>query len=296
MQIFRHVTANGVYLERFPFMRELSMEAYLVENERVLTLNDTFKDVEIRETELTLKQGRSSQDTDGRIDILATYAEEYIAVVELKIGELVESHLTQLEDYLKTKDQILTQYPNILNKSVSPKPKWIGVLVGSSIESNLGAKLENGYLTESEIPIAALTIERFRGKDGSIYVATDTYFNDKSSTRDTQKYKFEGVEYGKGRLVLEVVKRHVESHPDITYDVLEHAFPRTCQGAYGVFSTVDKANEIYAVSGRKRNFLNPDELIQLYGSRIAICSQWGIGNIDNFIRRAKELGYRMDSQ
>ena len=59
MRILKHLTANDVYLEPFPLKRELSMEAYLVENERVLQLdNDTFGSVEIVETELTMKQGR----------------------------------------------------------------------------------------------------------------------------------------------------------------------------------------------------------------------------------------------
>jgi len=68
MQIFRHLTINDVQLEEFPFKRELSMEAYLIENEGVLSLDtDTFNNVDIVEAELTLKQGRKSLDTDGRI-------------------------------------------------------------------------------------------------------------------------------------------------------------------------------------------------------------------------------------
>ena len=106
MQIFRHLTINDVQLEEFPFKRELSMEAYLIENEGVLSLDaDTFNNVEIVEAELTLKQGRSSKDTDGRIDILATYSQEYISIIELKLGQLEEVHLQQLEDYLKKKNR-----------------------------------------------------------------------------------------------------------------------------------------------------------------------------------------------
>jgi RecB family endonuclease NucS len=125
MQIFRHLTINDVQLEEFPFKRELSMEAYLIENEGVLSLDaDTFNNVDIVEAELTLKQGRKSKDTDGRIDILATYSQEYIAVIELKLGQLEEIHLKQLEDYLAEKNQILEQYPDILNQEVSPIPNW----------------------------------------------------------------------------------------------------------------------------------------------------------------------------
>jgi hypothetical protein len=83
-------------------------------------------------------------------------------VVELKLGQLEYMHLKQLEDYLEQKSQILYQFPNILNKELAPSPKWIGVLVGSSINSELASMIGKGYLTSSGILIAALTIQRFR--------------------------------------------------------------------------------------------------------------------------------------
>ena len=135
MRIYRHLTANDVRLEPFPFRRELSMEAYLIENESVLALDkDTFSAVEVVEAELSLKDGRKTKDSDGRIDILATYSQEYIAIIELKLGQLEESHLLQMGDYLKQRDQIAKKYPGILSAEAAPTPKWIGVLVGTTIE------------------------------------------------------------------------------------------------------------------------------------------------------------------
>jgi hypothetical protein len=292
VQLFKHLTANDVHLEPFPFKRELSMEAYLVENERVLSLDsDTFSNVEIVEAELTLKQGRKSKDTDGRIDILATYSQEYIAVVELKIGQLDLIHLEQLEDYLQQKQQILEQYPDILNNESALFVKWIGVLVGTSIDSVLASKLSSGYVTQSGIQIAALTVQRFRGTDGSVYVTTDTYFNGAISRRDTSKYEFDGAVYGKGRLVLGIIKRHVESNPEISFAELEKAFPQSCQGSVGVFTTIEKANEIKTTTERKRHFLNADEVIKLLDSTIAISDQWNPVNIDRFIQQAVKNGY-----
>lgn len=292
MQIFRHFTANDVQLEAFPFKRELSMEAYLVENEGVLSLDsDTFSNVEIIETELSLKQGRKSKDTDGRIDILATYSQEYIAIVELKLGQLEKSHLEQLEDYLTTgKDQILKQYPDILDADIISSPKWIGVLIGSSIEAELASQLVNGYSTTSGIQIAALTIQRFRSKEGNVYITTDTYFGGKTSSKDTSKYLLNGVKLGKGRLVLEVIKQHITSNPNISYSELEKIFPKTCQGSSGVFATAEIANEKYSTSGRKRHFIEPQELIKLSDCTIAVSNRWGIKNIGKFIKRAKEIG------
>ncbi len=293
-KILRHFTANDEQLEPFNFKRELSMESYLVENEGVLGLdNDVFASVsiEIIEEELTLKQGRSSKDTDGRIDILATYSGEYIAVIELKLGQLESIHLEQLEDYLKQKHQILEQYPDIINQEASSIPKWIGVLVGSSISPDLASKISNGYLTPDGISIAALTIQRFRSSRGNVYVTTDTYFKNNASSRDTTKYKFNGEEYGKGRLVLAVMHHHIELNSDLTFAELNKQFPKRFQGSKGVFTLSSNANEIYTETGRKRHFIAPDELIELSDSTIAVCTQWGVKNIDRFISRAQEFGY-----
>lgn len=295
-KILRHFTANDEQLEPFNFKRELSMESYLVENEGVLGLdNDVFASdsIEIIEEELTLKQGRSSKDTDGRIDILATYSGEYIAVIELKLGQLESIHLEQLEDYLRQKHQILEQYPDIINQEASSTPKWIGVLVGSSISPDLASKISNGYLTPEGISVAALTIQRFRSSRGNVYVTTDTYFKNNTSSRDTTKYKFNGEEYGKGRLVLAVMHHHIELNSDLTFAELNKQFPKRFQGSKGVFTLSSNANEIYTETGRKRHFIAPDELIELSDSTIAVCTQWGVKNIDKFITRAKEFGYEI---
>lgn len=295
MRVYRHLTANDIRLEPFPFKRELSMEAYLIDNEGVLALDDdVFTNIEIVDVELSLKQGQKSKDSDGRIDILATYSQEYIAIVELKLGQLELFHLRQIEDYLLERAQLLTQYPNILSADSVPNPKWIGVLIGASIESTLAEKLRQGYLTNQGIPIAALTIQRFRGSDGSVLVTTDSYFR-RPASKDTTQYLFEGKKLGKGRLVLAVVKRHVEMNPAITFAELEKAFPKSCQGSAGVVATADQANHIYSTSGRKRHFLDPEDLIQLQYVTAVVSSQWGTGNIDRFLRRSTELGYKVQA-
>jgi hypothetical protein len=289
MQIFTHLTANDVQLRPFPFKRELSMEAYIIENEGVLALDrDTFSDVEIIEDELTLKQGGKSQVGDGRIDILATYSQEYIAIVELKLGELRDVHLTQLENYLKQKEQILVKYPDI----IPDLPKWIGVLVGSSIDSSLANKIINGYQTSEGTPIAALTMQRFRSEDGNIFIATDTYFKNISQGKDLSKYNFNGKKLGKSRLVLEVIKSYVDSHPNISYADLERKFPKSCQGKRGVFTTLELAQH-EAEEKRVRHFLKPEEIVQLADAQIAVTTQWGIGNINHFIRQAEKLDYEI---
>jgi len=293
MQIYHHFSVNNIALEPFPFARELSMAAYFVENQKVLRLdNDDFSTVEIIESELALKEGRQSKATDGRIDLLAAYSEEYIAVIELKIGCLNQGHLQQLEDYLSQKNQILELCSDVLPDGFCSSPRWIGILVGTSISPDLATKISNGYMTcKGKIPVAALTLQRFRGSDGNIFVITETYFKAPAAPKDMSKYEFEGHQLGKGRLVHAVIKKHVEKNPNITYAQLAANFPKICQGTSGVFSTYEYATEIFNSSGRRRHFLESDDLIKLSDSTIAVCNQWGIRNINNFINRANQLDF-----
>jgi hypothetical protein len=82
------------------------MEAYLIENEEILALdNDNFTEAAVLDEEIALKKGR--RDRDGRIDILTSYGAEYISIIELKLNQINESTLNQLESYLDQKEQIL---------------------------------------------------------------------------------------------------------------------------------------------------------------------------------------------
>lgn len=289
MRYYRHITANDVQLDPFPFKRELSMEAYLIDNENVLALDDdTFSNVEIVGAEISLKE--TSANGDGRLDILATYSQEYAAIIELKIGQINKESLKQLEGYLKQRQQLLTEKYKFFDKETMKNPKWIGVLVGSDIDENLASKIREGhYSLDCKIPIAALTIKRYRGSDGSIIVTTDTYFNTPKD-KDNTKYKLNGRIYGKGRLVHAAIKAHIESDPDITYAMLQHRFPDKLQGSSGVIRTLSEAEKIRSDTGYKRHFMNADEIIQLNDGPIAVSSQWGKDNIDGFINQAVSLG------
>lgn len=292
MRIYRHITVNGVQLETFPVKRELSMEAYLIDNEQVLALDDdVFGNVEVIAAEVPLERVRKNKDGEGRIDILASYSDQYVAIVELKLGEVDRAALDQLEEYLSEKAQLVSTYKDTFGADSSPNPKWIGVLVGSSIAPDFAKLFRDGYQTVVDrIPVAALTLQRFRGWEGSVLVTTDSYFK-LPGAKDLTKYLCDGKTLGKGRLVLVVVKRYVASHPEITFAQLEKAFPKSVQGALGVVSTLDQANDIYARDERRRHFLNPGDLMELRDGPAAVCSQRGIGNIDAFIERAAELGF-----
>jgi hypothetical protein len=153
MYIHKHISANNVVVDSFPFQREIAMEAYLIENPSVLSMEtDGFNEVDILKCEVSLLDGRIDRNTDGRIDILAKYGTDYLAIVELKMGEITETHLKQLESYLIEKNQILERFPDIWEKSVSSEnPKWIGIMIGATINPELMLKIRNGYYFNYEI-------------------------------------------------------------------------------------------------------------------------------------------------
>ncbi|NOQ24594.1 MAG: hypothetical protein GQ564_04455 [Bacteroidales bacterium] len=283
MEIFKQITANNIELKEYPFLKELAMEAYLIENEDILKLdNENFADIVVLDAEIALKGGRKTSKRDGRIDILAKYGMDYLSIVELKIGEINEEALKQLEDYLKVSDTIIQKHPDFWTENEN-SPNWIGVLVGTSISSSLQEKLQNGYTTESGIPIAGMTIRRFKGQQSEIFVITDTYFKYNYTSRDFSKFEFKDSIYNKSRLVNKVIKEYVEQNPTIIYAELEAKFPQYLQGSHGVFSTYENAKEIFDRTGHKRYYIKPNEIIKLSDSTISTCTQWGFGNIEKFI-------------
>jgi len=111
----------------------------------------------------------------------------------------------------------------------------------------------------------------------------------KVSGKDYSTYLFDGQKFGKGRLVLAVVKKYVADHPGISFDALQGAFsdPRI-----KVLATVADAEEVLNRTNRRRHFL--DDIITLGETRIAVSSEWGAGNIGAFIELAGRLGYSVE--
>lgn len=136
-------------------------------------------------------------------------------------------------------------------------------------------------------PVKYLNIDAPQAREQSVL--------NQAKPKDTTKYQFEGKTLGKGRLVLEVVRRHCQNNPTITFAELEKAFPKDCQGSAGVFTQSDEANQIFAETGRKRHFIDPDEIVSIADSQIAVSSQWGAGNIGKFIQQARSLGHEISS-
>lgn len=109
--------------------------------------------------------------------------------------------------------------------------------------------------------------------------------------KDYSKYYFNDVEYGKGRLVLAVVTDFVSSNPGMTINKLKNIFPKYIQGSIGVLNELQYVQNKYEGKNHQRHFLKPYELIRLKDCTVAVSTEWSMGNIDNFIRHAKMIGY-----
>lgn len=113
----------------------------------------------------------------------------------------------------------------------------------------------------------------------------------RQSNKDFSKYKFNGNEFGKGRLVLEVVAYYCKNNTDVNALNLKNKFPKDLQPRLDIvilFSEFDNNPNLMI-----RYFTKENEIITLNnGEKVVVCNQWGVGNIDNFINYAKkELGY-----
>ena len=110
--------------------------------------------------------------------------------------------------------------------------------------------------------------------------------------RDYTKFKFNGKELTKRRLVLEVVRQYVADNPNVTFEQLEIVFPKQLQGSLGVFLPKADAIERAEKTGHRRHFIKDSEIIRLGDSEIAVCTQWGSNNIPRAIDVFKKLGYQ----
>ena len=108
--------------------------------------------------------------------------------------------------------------------------------------------------------------------------------------RNTTKFKFNGEEYGKSRLVLAIVKAYVLENQKVTFTKLKEVFPDELQPRYGMFEEVSKAKA--TSTDRERYFLKSEELIKLGDKKvIAVCSQFDINNLP--LKHFKSLGFKI---
>lgn len=114
--------------------------------------------------------------------------------------------------------------------------------------------------------------------------------SDGVSNRDKTKYMFEGKVYPKNRLVLAIITKYVQTN-NPTYSQLCTCFDKSLQGSLSVVETFENASKIS--DAKKRYFMN--NILELCdGTKVVVCTQWGIFNITRFIKQANALGFEID--
>lgn len=129
-------------------------------------------------------------------------------------------------------------------------------------------------------------------KISSEVISKETFIEERPVQRDKTRYMFNGNVYLKNKLVLAVIKDYVSKNQAITCNELKMVFDKSLQGSIGVveYEIIAKQRKDYQV----RFFEKEDEILRLVDGNMLVCSQWGILNISNFIKRAEQLGYKIE--
>lgn len=156
------------------------------------------------------------------------------------------------------------------------------------VPENLYARLEKhaqGF--DSPANVIEKLINYYEGLEIQIPEPTD--INSSRKKRDTTKYSFNNNSYGKSKVVLAVIKDYVKCNPEVTYDAMLTAFPKQLQGSTGVFNELKATEEKFKKSVHKLHFMQ--DIINLKDCDIVVSTEWGISNINNFLKEVERFGY-----
>lgn len=296
MKIYKQLKANNITLKKRNFERELLLEAFLIQNEEILAIEglDTENAPEVTSFEHTVKKGEGS-DSNGRIDLIIKY-DNTIGIAELKKEEVNHETINQLNDYIGAANiqRIISELRVVSGNAemFEDDAPRLGIVIGTSIDSKLANEIVNDEPApwrKEGVEYAAIVINRYESEElyGTVFTTTETYFKS-SKARDLSKYTINGdktLKLGKGRLVQHIVRELAKTR---SLSQMNEALPKNLQGSKGVFVREEMAIEQLNVSkdNRPRFFMdeNKDDIIELIdGTKICVCSQWGISNISKFI-------------
>ncbi len=181
------------------------------------------------------------------------------------------------------------------NKPAITKATKIGGLTLTNVIKRL--RKEGKLIEEGEGPDLKLSISAEAEATTSAPVA-ETPAEDEQTTskpgRSLQKYIFQGEQYGKGPLVLAVVKHYLKENPKATLKQLqENIFPNSLMHRFGIVADLKIAESFGA---RPRFFLREDQIITLGDkkTKVVVCNQFTFDNLQPFLKHIKSnLGLKV---
>jgi hypothetical protein len=113
--------------------------------------------------------------------------------------------------------------------------------------------------------------------------------------KDNSKYSIDGDgAHCKRQLPFEVINKYISNNNGVSDEELRELFPDKLQGAWGVIKTEEEIKRDKRKYPRKRYLNKP---IEHNGSKLWICGEWGIGNINNFIdhvNKTENIGIKIE--
>jgi len=114
--------------------------------------------------------------------------------------------------------------------------------------------------------------------------------------RDKTKRSFNGVEYGKGRLVLAVVREYAREHPDSGFVEIRAVFPDSLQQQQSPQFSSDGqcvVKKLSDVTDSRRFHMDQSDQIVCSGGTLVVSREWNIVNIEHFLAKARGLGFHI---
>ena len=138
--------------------------------------------------------------------------------------------------------------------------------------------------TEPETPVAENNLKEKAAKNVGAVIAS-------KGKRDFSKFKFQGKEYNKSRLVMAVLAKYAEDH-NPSLSELKTAFPdeEIKPYGYGLFRLAAEAKKVND-EGRQRFFCKETELIKIKYGKIASTNQITSDLLIRFLTVAKKHKY-----
>jgi hypothetical protein len=283
MNIHQELSVNTLGTTFEKFSAEFYLEGLVLLNQKLLSVNNG----ELSTPTIITNQHILSNRT--RVDLLLKY-ENLVGVVELKNIELTNESFKQINKYLSFKEEILQskEVLYVFDENEKSTPEGIfGVLCGNSIDEATLIKIQEHNKKHDSIKIFVVLIKKYRTDNDQFFITSncinfkeDLLKSKKSNAKDFTKYSYENQVYGKGRLVLAVINDYVSNNNIISTNKLKEIFKDALQGStlgcFKDFNLIENKNMV-------RYFSNENNIIKVGNHKIAVCNQWGKGNIEKFI-------------
>lgn len=112
------------------------------------------------------------------------------------------------------------------------------------------------------------------------------------NTRDYSKYMFNEMELNKRKLVLELIKTHINNKNILTFKDLLVDFPQELRRGRKMFKCYE---DVINSNDRTRYFTASTDIFDLKDGQYVLSNQWGAGNIQSILKQADNLGYEIET-